>query len=224
MCGRFALVANAKQIAEEFGVPLEQVVNLAPRYNIAPTQPVLAVRTARDHEREATHFAWGLVPSWASDPSIGSRMINVRVETAAEKPAFRAAFRRRRCIIPASGFYEWAKSGATKVPYFFHARDQRLLGFAGLWETWNGPNGELLETCAILTMPATEPVQRIHDRMPAILSPDHYAPWLDPRLEDVAVVRSLLLPSVAPALDCYRVAPIVNNPRNDTPACIEPVS
>lgn len=221
MCGRFALVAQANQIAQEFGVPVEEVAKVAPRYNIAPSQPVLAVRTAADASRHATHFAWGLVPSWASDPSLGSHMINVRAETAAEKPAFRGAFRRRRCIIPASGFYEWAKTGSAKIPYFFRPATGHLFGFAGLWEVWNGPNGEVLETCAIITVPAQEPVARFHDRMPAILGRTHYAPWLDLRLEDVGVLRSLLMPPSPVAIEFYRVSPLVNNPRNDLPACIE---
>ncbi len=223
MCGRFALIANAQQIAEEFQVPAETVGPLAPRYNIAPSQPVLAVRERADGSREVTHFAWGLVPSWASDPTIGNRLINVRAETAAEKPAFRNAFRRRRCIIPASGFYEWAKQGAVKQPYFFRPRKEPLMGFAALWEIWNGPNGELVETCAILTIPAVEPVRRLHDRMPAILTHERYAPWLDRNLEDVGVVRSLLVPPPQGLLEAYRVSTLVNNPRNDLPECLAPL-
>ncbi|MGB9692009.1 MAG: SOS response-associated peptidase [Candidatus Sumerlaeaceae bacterium] len=223
MCGRFALVANAQQIAEEFGVPAEAVGALAPRYNIAPSQPVLAVRERPDDAREITHFAWGLVPSWASDPSFGSKMINVRAETAAEKPAFRHAFRRRRCIVPASGFYEWAKTGAVKQPFFFRPRRGQLFGFAGVWEVWNGPHGEQLETCAILTIPAVEPVRRFHDRMPAILTRDHYAPWLDRHLDDVGVVRSLLIAPPPELLVAYKVSPLVNNPRHDVPECIAPI-
>ncbi|MCX7625824.1 MAG: SOS response-associated peptidase [Candidatus Sumerlaeaceae bacterium] len=223
MCGRFALFAQANEIAQEFGVPVKEVAHVAPRYNIAPSQPVLAIRVAPDGSRHATHFAWGLVPSWANDPSVGSRMINVRAETAAEKPAFRAAFRRRRCIIPASGFFEWATTGTGKIPYFFRPRSGCLFGFAGLWELWNGPNGELIETCAIITVPAQGAVLRFHERMPAILGRPQYAPWLDPRLEDVGVLRSLLLPPSPPPIESYRVSPLVNQPRNDLPACIEPV-
>jgi len=229
MCGRFALVATAQQIAEEFGVSLAEGkigpggIELAPRYNIAPSQPVLAVRENAVGERELTHFAWGLVPSWAPDPSWGARMINVRAETSAEKPAFRNALRRRRCIIPASGFYEWEKAKGVKQPWFFRGRDGRLLGLAGIWEVWNGPQGEYIETCAILTVPAVAPVARLHDRMPAILSREAYGPWLDRHLEKPEKIKEILEQTEANVLECYRVSPIVNSPTHDVPECIAPL-
>jgi putative SOS response-associated peptidase YedK len=223
MCGRFALVANAQQIAEEFGVAPETIGPLEPRYNIAPTQPVLAVRERADGAREATHFVWGLVPSWARDISIGSRMINARAESAADKPAFRAAFRRRRCIVPASAFYEWARAGDTKQPYALRAADGRLMGLAGLWEVWNGPNGEELETCAIVTIAANGFMRRIHDRMPAILAREHYGAWLDRRLQEVPALQALLAPPPESFLEAWRVASIVNDPRNEVPDCLRPV-
>lgn len=223
MCGRFALVASAQEIAREFGLEAESVGPLVPRYNIAPSQPILAVRERAEGRREATHLAWGLIPSWAHDPTIGSRLINVRLETADQKPAFRHAFRRRRCIVPASGFFEWIPSGGAKHPYYFHDRRRRLLGLAALWDVWSGPNGETLETCAIVTVPANEAVQPFHDRMPAILEPENYGPWLDLRLQDPPTIRSLLPPLPDDVLTCYRVSAVVNNPRNDSPACLEPV-
>jgi putative SOS response-associated peptidase YedK len=219
MCGRFALISSQQEFAGHFLV--EDAPELAPRYNIAPTQPVLAVRVGQTGNREATHFAWGLIPSWAKDLSIGQKLINARSETAAEKPAFRTALRRRRCLLPASGFYEWEKRGAAKQPYFIRMAGGGLCAFAGLWEVWNGPDGETLESCTILTTGPNELLAPIHNRMPVILVPADYDKWLDPRQTDSGRVVSLLQPFPAKNMEAYPVSTFVNSPRNDSPGCIE---
>lgn len=168
MCGRFTLRVPAAELVEIFR--LLRRPDVQPRYNIAPTQPVAVVRRI-DRGRELSMLRWGLVPSWAKDPKIGARMINARAETVATKPAFRTALRRRRCLVPADGFYEWAKSaGGTKQPHYITRRDGRPFAFAGLWESWDGPDGSSIESCTIVTTEANDLVGRIHDRMPVILS------------------------------------------------------
>ncbi|MFN7017170.1 MAG: SOS response-associated peptidase, partial [Fimbriimonadales bacterium] len=179
MCGRYALYADGEQLAWRFGTPVPFPV--APRYNIAPSQPVLALRSHRDaNTREWTHFAWGLVPHWARDPSIGNRMINARAETLREKPAVRNAYRYRRCIIPVSGFYEWKQVGRAKQPYFVRPADDLPIGLAGLWEVWHSPDGSALETCTIITTDANAVIQPLHDRMAVVLPPEAYEQWLNP--------------------------------------------
>lgn len=220
MCGRFTLIAPAEVVAEHYG--LAEVPPLAPRYNIAPTQPVAAVRLAEDGEtRELTHFQWGLVPSWADDPSIGSRMINARSETAAEKPSFRAAFKRRRCLIPASGFYEWQKVNGSKQPIYIHAAKNKIMSLAGLWEYWSGPDGSELETCTILTTGPNNLLEPIHNRMPVVLEPEDYGMWLDPDTPPDQLMH-LLRPIDSEWLDAYPVSTEVNRPQNEGPSLIEP--
>ncbi|MEZ4519144.1 MAG: SOS response-associated peptidase [Chloroflexota bacterium] len=221
MCGRFSLFADGEEVAAHYG--LDEVPFLAPRYNIAPTQPVAAVRLAYNSpERELTHFQWGLIPSWSKDPSIGSRLINARSETAAEKPSFRSAFKRRRCLIPTSGFYEWQKVGKGKQPMFIHPAEGDLMSFAGLWEYWQSADGSELETCTILTTGPNAIMEPIHNRMPVIVEPDDYAMWLDPETPADQLMH-LLRPSESSLLDAYPVSTVVNNPRNEDPACIQPV-
>jgi putative SOS response-associated peptidase YedK len=201
--------------------------DLPPRYNIAPGQPVAAVRPNAGGGgdagggRELTLFQWGLIPSWSKDPAIGSRMINARAETAAEKPSFRAAMKRRRCLIPASGFYEWAKAGPAKQPYFFHMKDNRPFALAGLWERWLSEDGSELETCAILTTSPNALVENIHQRMPVIIAPEDYDPWLDPANEKPATLQHLLRPFPAEEMETIPVSCRVNDPKNDDPACVE---
>lgn len=219
MCGRFTLVADGETVAGHYG--LSQLALLAPRYNIAPTQPVAAVRQSANGQREFTHFRWGLIPSWSKDPS-GSSLINARAETAAEKPSFRAAFRYRRCLIPASGFYEWQKTGGRKQPMYAHALDGGLLTFAGLWETWQSADGSAIETCTILTTEPNELMAPIHNRMPVILDPADYSMWLDPQTPRDQL-QHLLRPYPAELMAVYPVSAAVNSPANDSPACIEPV-
>lgn len=221
MCGRFALFATGAEIAGQFGVEVSH--ELYPRFNIAPTQPVAAVRlAAATGARELTYFRWGLIPSWAKDPNIGSRMINARSESAAEKPSFRAAFKRRRCLIPASGFYEWQQLGDRKQPIFIHASDESLLGLAGLWELWQSSDGSAVETCTILTTEPNELMAPIHNRMPVIIAAEDYSMWLDPGPQPLDALH-LMRPYPAGEMEAYPVSTAVNNPRNDAAACIQPV-
>jgi len=228
MCGRFTLRAPAHELAAAFGVDAR--ANLAPRYNIAPTQPVAVVRAAASAgEPPARAFAllrWGLIPAWARDPSIGARMINALAETLAEKPAFRAAFRARRCLVLADGFYEWQKPardegrGAAKQPWFIHRADDAPFAFAGLWERWTGPNGAAIESCAIVTTEANARRAPIHDRMPVIVPPKAHGAWLDCRHGAPERAAALLRPAPDDALVAHRVSRRVNSPANDDSACV----
>jgi putative SOS response-associated peptidase YedK len=217
MCGRFMLNSDAAAIATEFGVA--PAAELEPRYNIAPSQPVLIVRAA-DPGRAAVEVRWGLVPAWAKDLEMGHRLINARSETAAEKPAFRAAFRRRRCLVPADGYYEWQSRAGGKQPYFIHAATGGCFGIAGLWERWQ--NGELVvESCALLTCAANRRLREVHDRMPVIIRPDDYNLWLDDATEP-SMLAALLKPAPESSLDRHPVSKRVNSPRNDSIECIAP--
>ena len=223
MCGRFTLRAPASLIAEQFG--LFELPIVLPRFNIAPSQPVPAIRlrpVAPQPRRELVALQWGLVPSWAKDPSIGNRLINARSETVAEKPAYRTALARRRCLVPADGFYEWQKSGSRKQPYLIQLADQRPFAIAGLWEHWERPDHSVLETCTLLTTEANDLMWPIHDRMPVILPPDAYARWLDPALGS-ADVLPLLRPFPSEALRAVPVSSYVNSPTHEDPRCAEPL-
>ncbi|MEW6337912.1 MAG: SOS response-associated peptidase [Acidobacteriota bacterium] len=220
MCGRFTMVTPGQIIAEAFG--LGDVPELAPRYNIAPSQQVAVVRDAARAGRELGLLRWGLIPPWAKDRSFGVRMINARAETVMEKPAFRAAFRARRCLIVADGFYEWQKLGDRKRPHHIRMADGRPFGFAGLWESWTGADGQTVESCAIVTTTPNEVLAPIHDRMPAIVEPESYAAWLDPTQRDAAVLAGILRPYAAGAMVATPVSLVVNNPANDAPECIWP--
>jgi len=221
MCGRFTLFTPASRLAEVF-LPGE-AVTLAPRYNIAPSQPVLTVRTSpATGRREFATPRWGLVPSWAKDASIGNRLINARAETVSEKPAFRRAFRERRCLVPADGFYEWKQEEKGKRPFFIRMRGADPFAFAGLWERWEGITGEAVETCVILTTAPNELLGALHDRMPLILPPEAYGPWLDPAVRSPEALSPLLKPFPADAMEAYPVGRSVNNPRTDDPSCIRP--
>jgi len=223
MCGRFSLSVNPKAIAEQFGLEPGAMGMLAPRYNIAPTQPVAVVRLAPGRRtRQWTHLQWGLVPSWAKDPTIGQRMINARAETLAEKPSFRSALKWRRCLVPASGFYEWRKGPDGKVPYHIHRRDHGPLAFAGLWEHWIGQDGSELETCVIVTTAANEMMTPLHARMPVILPPEEYSLWLDPAVDKPGPLAPLLAPRDWSDMQADAVSTYVNNARNEGPQCIEP--
>lgn len=219
MCGRFTLTAPAEMVAEHY--QLSELPLLAPRYNIAPTQPVAAVRLGVHRGRELTHFRWGLVPSWSRDIAIGSKMINARAETAAEKPSFRAAFRRRRCLVPASGFYEWRQTDGRKQPIYIRPPDG-LMSFAGLWEIWSSPEGDVLETCTLLTTEPNALLATIHNRMPVILEPESYEAWLDPETP-LQELMHLLRPAADGWLEAYPVSTTVNSPANEGPGCIEPL-
>jgi len=219
MCGRFTLTSTPEALAERFG--LDAPPSAAPRFNIAPGQDVLAVRARGDGTRRAEPLRWGLVPPW-SDPGQGPPLINARSETAPERPAFRDAFRARRCIVPASGFYEWADRGDFRQPYWIAPRDGAPLGIAGLWERWTASSGARLESCALLTTVANARIADLHDRMPAILAPEHYAAWLDPA-RDLAALAELLAPLASDALALRPVGTRVNRIENDDPACLDAV-
>lgn len=220
MCGRYTLRLTPSELAEFFD--LFRQPEFGPRYNIAPTQQVAVIRQS-DGNRELSEMRWGLIPSWAKDEKIGSRMINARSETAAEKPSFRAAFRRRRCLIPADGFFEWQKVEGGKQPYLIGLLNDRPFAFAGLWERWEHPQGDAIESCTILTTTPNELLADIHDRMPVILSDDAYDPWLDPTCDPDAL-QELLTPYPPDELQMTPVSTVVNNPRNDVPECVEPVA
>ena len=223
MCGRYT-VRGILPVAELFGISLPPEFQ-QPRYNVAPTQDVLVVRAAGSgapaEGRRGDLLRWGLVPHWASDPSVGNRMINARAETAAERPAFRDAMKRRRCLVPADGFYEWkaASTGKRKQPHLIRMKDDRPFAFAGLWENW-GHGAERVESFTILTTSPNELVAPIHDRMPVIVAPGDYDRWLDPKVDAVGV-KELLRPYDAGEMVAQPVGTHVNNPANDTPACVE---
>jgi putative SOS response-associated peptidase YedK len=207
-------------VAKQF--QLAEVPDLTPRYNIAPTQQVAVVR-ASANGNTLHMLRWGLIPSWSKDSSASARMINARSETAAEKPAFRAAFKQRRCLIPANGFFEWQGKGRQKQPFYFQLDDGQLFAFAGLWEAWKGPDG-LVETCTILTTNANDVLQPIHDRMPVIIDPANYALWLNSSLHDPGPLQDLLRPYPSEAMRTYPVSTVVNKPANETPQCVAPLA
>ena len=190
-----------------------------PRYNVAPTQEVLTV-TSDGAENGGQFMKWGLIPFWAKDPSIGSRMINARAETVAEKPSFRQAFQKRRCLVLADGFYEWRKEGRLKVPMRIVLKSGEPFGFAGLWETWRSPEGELVRSCTIVTTVPNAVMEPIHNRMPVILAKETETLWLDPANSDTAELRELLVPYPAGEMEAYEVSRLVNSPGQDLPDCI----
>ena len=220
MCGRFAQKSDPKRIAKQFGA--SEAPAAEARYNVAPTQAVLCVREGGDG-REMTFFKWGLVPSWAKDPSIGARLINARSETVAEKPAFREAYRRRRCVIPADGFYEWVRQGGKKQPFFFRMKDEAPFGLAGLWDRWEGEEGRVINSCTILTTEANDLVRPVHDRMPVILHREDYDLWIggDERKSDL--LEELLRPYPASEMMSYPVSRAVNSPRSQGESLLERV-
>jgi putative SOS response-associated peptidase YedK len=219
MCGRFTLRAPAAAVRDFF--PLFDVPeDLEARYNVAPTQAVLTVRAGEGGKQEWVRLRWGLVPAWADDPSIGNRLINARSETAASKASFRSAFRGRRCLVLADGFYEWQKLPGGKQPFYFRLRDGRPFAFAGLWERWE-KGAKPLETCTLLTTDANELVRPVHDRMPVILPPAAFGPWLDAATAPPDL-QALLAPYPAEGMTGHPVSARVNNPRNEGPLCVAP--
>jgi putative SOS response-associated peptidase YedK len=222
MCGRFALFAMPEDLARHFGVTIEDVP-LPPRYNIAPTQAVHVVR-ASDGGRQLAPMHWGLIPPRAKDAAMGSRMINARAETVQGKPAFRVAFRSRRCVIPVSGFYEWQARGRGKPPHFIRPAARGLLAFAGLWERWQPAEGAPVESCAILTTTANAVMARVHDRMPVILDPAAFATWLGEVPAPADQLAALLRPCADDLLLAYPVSTSVNAPAHDGPEAIQPLT
>lgn len=223
MCGRVTIQTPAADIAREFALTGVQLGLERPRYNLAPTQLMPVV--ANDGARLLDAYRWGLIPSWAKDASIGNKLINARGETVAEKPSFRSALKRRRCLVVVDGWYEWHQGTKPKTPYLFRRKDGRPLAFAGLWEEWTAPDtGELVRTCTIITTGPNALMAPIHDRMPVILPPEAREAWLRPEPQESAALLPLLVPYAGDELELYEVARVVNSPANDVPACIERVA
>ncbi len=220
MCGRFTLTLPAEALMTLFELPY--VPPLEPRYNIAPSQPVAAVRLdSKTGERSLDMLKWGLVPFWAKDPKIGNRLINARSETAAEKPAFRAAFRHRRCLVAADGFYEWQKLASGKQPFYVRLRDGGGFGIAGLWERWESEDGDRIDSCTLLTTDANDTLRPIHARMPVIVPPAKHRLWLDEGASDQRGLQEILKPLPDEELEAYPVSTTVNSPGNDGPELIQ---
>jgi putative SOS response-associated peptidase YedK len=220
MCGRFALLTYAEALTERFGVD-DVIMRPEPRYNIAPSQNVTVV--VQRETRQLTEMRWGLIPFWAKDVSIGNRMINARAETVAEKPAFRSAFKKRRCMILADGFYEWQKVGKIKKPIHIRLKNREPFAFAGLYEYWKTKSGKMLESCTIITTTPNKLLSSIHHRMPVILSPEKESEWLDPENQNVSELLSILQPYTPDEMEAYEVSIFVNSPKNQGPLCTEPV-
>ncbi len=224
MCGRYTLRTSAAEVARMFDLQLSLLPAMVARYNIAPTQDAPAIRAAAGGGRELTMLRWGLIPSWADDPAIGSKMINARAETVAEKPSYKKALAQRRCLIIADGYYEWQAVGKRKQPYLFERPDLKSFAFAGLWEHWR--RGELvLDTCTIITTAAAERLKAWHERMPVILNERDYEAWLDPELKDAALVTRMLEPRAAlvEELTIRPVSTLVNSSAKDLPECAVPI-
>ncbi len=228
MCGRYTLISPLDDLLDVFGVP-EVHFDYRPRYNIAPSQDAPVLAEDQDGRRIGL-LRWGLIPSWADDPAIGSRMINARSETVSEKPSFRAAFGRRRCIVLADGFFEWSRPGLAggheegegkKVPYWIHLPTQKPFGMAGLWEKWSPPEGDPIYTFTILTTEANDDLRSIHHRMPVILPPDEYRDWLSLDTSP-SHLQEMMAPFSVGVLDARQVSTLVNSPGNDVPECVEP--
>lgn len=218
MCGRYSLVASVVELEDRFGFDGEGAAH-SPSYNIAPTQGVLTV-VAGDGERRAVHMRWGLIPSWAKQASIGSRMINARAETVAEKPSFRTALRRRRCLVLADGFYEWQRTNGGKRPMRIAMASGEPFAFAGLWDTWRDEEGEAVTSCTIITTEANDLIRPIHERMPVILRPAMEDLWLTREVQDPGVLREALMPHDPGVMKAHEVSTLVNSPANDGPELI----
>lgn len=222
MCGRFSLTIDLSDLQDAFPgfiFPAEA----APRFNIAPTQPILILPNDGSHRTD--FYTWGLIPSWAKDPSMGVRLINARAETLSEKPAFRSAYKYRRCLIFADGFFEWQTSlGGKKTPYFIRLRSALPFAFAGLWENWSSPDGSEIRSAAIITTWPNDLIAPIHDRMPVIVHQDAYAKWLDLKPQQPEILQPLLVPYPAGEMTAFRVSTLVNSPANDLPQTVLPTT
>ncbi len=220
MCGRFSLVSEIGELQGRFefagaGLPL------APRYNIAPSQPLLAVLNGG--ERRAALLRWGLIPSWAKSASVGNRLINARAETVAERPSFRTALARRRCLVLADGFYEWQRTGKARKPMRIIMKSGEPFAFAGLWDSWRDPEGEIVRSCTIITTAANELLRPVHERMPVILPRELEPFWLDDDVRDTGALSNVLAPYPVEAMEMYEVSSLVNRPSNDGPEVVVPV-
>ena len=221
MCGRYAITSAPEAIRRLFGY--DEQPNFPPRYNVAPTQPVPIVRMI-EGRRQFALVRWGLIPAWVKDPRGFSLLINARGESLEEKPAFRAALRYRRCLFPADGFYDWRREGERARPYYVRRKAGGAMAFAGLWENWMGPNGEEMETAAIVTTRANRMLATVHPRMPAIVPPEAFDLWLDSRSVDATTAAALIAPAPEDMLEMHEVSPAVNSAANDKPGLIEPVA
>jgi putative SOS response-associated peptidase YedK len=221
MCGRFTLTVDPAELQDAFA-DFKFPAQFAPRFNIAPSQPILAI--PNDGKAKADFFVWGLIPSWAKDPAIANRLINARGETLSEKPAFRGAYKYKRCLILANGFYEWKSQPGTKTrtPHFIHLKSGAVFAFAGLWDEWHSSDGSTLRSCTIVTTSPNDLMSKIHDRMPVILQPSDYAEWLDAASRAPASLAHLIRPFPADLMEAYPVSPLVNSPANDRPDCLVP--
>ncbi len=222
MCGRFTLHLPPELLAEIFG--LLEIPVFPARYNIAPTQMIAVVKDASGGRNRLDFLHWGLIPHWAKDRKIGQKMINARAETVHEKPAFRHAIRHRRCLVPASGFFEWRHEDKGKIPLYVRLKDGSPMVFAAIWESWQAPEGETVESCAILTTSSNELIEPLHDRMPVILHSGEFRLWLDPEISDPAKLRHLYRPYPSDLMEMYPVSSLVNSPRNESPDLITPVT
>lgn len=220
MCGRFTLHSKLNLLLQQFA--LDAGPDLAPRYNIAPTQMVPVIRVDDDGQRQMMLHRWGLIPSWAKDAKIGNRMINARGETVATKPSFRAAFKRRRCLVPADGYFEWKKVKDGKQPYYIHRADSDRLAFAGLWESWKNGSDDRIDSFTIITTDSNSTTCDVHDRMPVILEDAQFEMWLDPEFSAREPLEAMLQPYEGDELVLDPVSQVVNNPRHDVAECIEP--
>jgi putative SOS response-associated peptidase YedK len=219
MCGRYAFFSPAEAVKRVFA--LDDVPELEPRYNVAPTQDVAAVRTGEEGARAFSMLHWGLVPKWAKERAIGNRMINARSETLSEKPSFREAFKKRRCLVLADGWYEWQVAAGGKQPWFIRSKDARPFAFAGLWERWKDPaNGSTLESCTIVTTDAAESIRKIHERMPVVLEEADWDRWMDTAFSDTGMLSELLKPCDPKTLEAWPVSRQVNAPKNQGPELI----
>lgn len=221
MCGRFTLTVDPAEMGAAFrnyNFPSQFV----PRFNIAPSQPILAI--PNDGNNKADFFIWGLIPSWAKDPTIGNRLINARGETLAEKPSFRGGYKYKRCLVLADGFYEWEKTPGTKakVPHFIHMKTRKPFAFAGLWSEWHSPDGSQIRSCTIVTTQPNPIMAAIHDRMPVIIDPDDYQRWIDPAAQSPDSLQPLIKPYPADEMTAHPVSTLVNNPKNDRAECVVP--
>jgi putative SOS response-associated peptidase YedK len=229
MCGRFSLYEPTERVARAFAVDEVTAGEPEARFNVAPSQQIFAVVCSRDGAtRRLGTLKWGLVPGWAKDPSIGNRLINARAETVGSAASFRAAFERRRCLVPANGFFEWRQDPGPKKarghPFFARPADGSLLALGGVWEVWHGPDDRVLRTVAIVTTIANGEMSAVHDRMPVIVRPDDWARWLAPEALEPAAAGALLRPAAGDLLELAAVSDLVNSPKNDTPELIEPVA
>lgn len=227
MCGRYTLTANAKIIQTTFDLDADSspaLKDLTPRYNIAPSQPIAVVVADSEGQRHLEFFRWGLIPSWAKDPKVGFKMINARAETLPEKPAFRAALKKRRCLILADGFYEWKRDGKAKVPMYMQLKSGEPFAFAGLYEFWKPADSEtLIKSCTIITTEPNALTEKIHDRMPVILKPNAYDRWLEPGDVSAEKLMPLLKPYAASQMTATRVSTLVNNAQIESPDCVKPI-